>query len=676
MPVSDAQVAEIARTLELILERGSVYELRALEVRNGNGRPCTVSGYFDNLNLMAASAAKLSGLGIGVYHTLNPVHGGLLARAANRVAPWPKDTTKDHEIAGRRLLLVDIDPVREGGICGISSTDQEHRAALELALAIADWLDAEGWPLPLIGDSGNGAHLIYRINLKNNDDAMQLVKRVLAVIAERFNDDKATVDVTTFNASRICRIYGTLCSKADDIPERPHRVATLHNVPPEWSVVSQELLEKVANQAPATSDPPNPHTSSAGGSWVERRLEKYQIAVTKIEPYQGGRRFILKCCPFNPNHAGTSAAVFEDAEGKPGFNCFHPECKDKSWTDLRRLFEPDFGKKKADGNRHDAGQPLKTVISDLPDVRKIASEEVEFLVPGVLIKGTLTLLSGEASGGKTTLALWFSDLIARGAEVFGERCQQHPVLYLTKENPVDYMADIARRLNIENGPDSNLYIWGDWTEEAPPAPAASHILQWVSECRESPFVVVDSLIAFFDGQNENDAKEMRAFVNQGRQLMRAGACGVLFLHHPGKAESAREYRGSSDLKPAIDAGYIMHNSGDGILERLHLKLFKPRFLAQKRELLLVYRDGWFVSDDRPTAVQESNAKILTRLLAANPGIGTEDFKRAAQTKGVTQTRARQFLDDGVHCGTIQRETGRHNRHSHTLVEPDDRGTVQ
>jgi hypothetical protein len=321
--------------------------------------------------------------------------------------------------------------------------------------------------------------------------------------------------------------------------------------------------------------------------------------------------------------------------------------------------------------KSDSGQPSKIVIGNLPDVCHIASEKVEFLVPGLLVKGTLTVLSGEASAGKTTLALWLADLIARGAAVFGERCQQHPVLYLTRENPVDYMADIVRRLKIKNGQDSNLHIWGDWVEESAPAPAAAHILAWVSDCQPPPFVIIDSLIAFFDGKNENDSAEMRAFLNQGRALMRAGACGVLFLHHPGKAESAKVYRGSSDLGPAIDAGYVLHNSGDGILERLHLKLFKPRFLAQKRELLLNYREGTgFVSEERPAVVQQSRTQLLSKLLASMPRCTAKEFEDAAQRRGEIRWRAREFLKNGIDNGSIQLERGAHNKCCHSLASPD------
>lgn len=140
---------------------------------------------------------------------------------------------------------------------------------------------------------------------------------------------------------------------------------------------------------------------------------------------------------------------------------------------------------------------------------------------------------------------------------------------------------------------------------------------------------------------------------------------MIFLHHPGKAETAKDYRGSSDLKPAIDTGYKLTNSGDGKLDRLYLKAFKARFSRQQREMVLLYteNDGKarFARDERPTAVAETNEQILTRLLEQNPGILTSAFVREAMTRGVTQRRAREYVETGPNCGKILVDEGPHNK---------------
>jgi hypothetical protein len=67
----------------------------------------TVSGYFDNVDVMAQSAAAMSGMAEGVYVTLNAVRGDLFARSANHLRDFALHTTRDAEVIHRRWLLID-----------------------------------------------------------------------------------------------------------------------------------------------------------------------------------------------------------------------------------------------------------------------------------------------------------------------------------------------------------------------------------------------------------------------------------------------------------------------------------------------------------------------------------------------------------------------------------------
>ena len=55
---------------------------------------------------------------------------------------------------------------------GISSSDDEHTAALERAMAIRDELSKRGWPEPIFADSGNGGHLLYQVDLPRDDGGL------------------------------------------------------------------------------------------------------------------------------------------------------------------------------------------------------------------------------------------------------------------------------------------------------------------------------------------------------------------------------------------------------------------------------------------------------------------------------------------------------------------------
>lgn len=222
------QVAQITAALQLFLQPGDVTEFRALGVRS-NGHKLVMNGYFDDFHHLAEEAVKLSGRAEGTYFCPNAVNPALLARAANRVVlSSPDSCTKDHEIVARRWLLVDIDAVRPRGV---SATEEEHSLALERGLQCERFLTEQGWPEPILGDSGNGCHLFYSIRLKNDETATQLVKRVLQALAARFDDDRVKIDVSTYNASRVVKIPFTMASKGDDIATRPWRRAELLKVP-------------------------------------------------------------------------------------------------------------------------------------------------------------------------------------------------------------------------------------------------------------------------------------------------------------------------------------------------------------------------------------------------------------------------------------------------------------
>ena len=98
----------------------------------------------------------------GIYYTLNPVNPALLARACNRLREYADLTTADSDVVRRRWLPVDLDPVRPSGI---SASEEEHEAALVRARMMAEELSAEPWGEAIVADSGNGAHLLFRIDL-------------------------------------------------------------------------------------------------------------------------------------------------------------------------------------------------------------------------------------------------------------------------------------------------------------------------------------------------------------------------------------------------------------------------------------------------------------------------------------------------------------------------------
>ncbi len=337
----------VLEALDLLLAPGGVAELRAL------GRDGRVSsGYFDDPARLADAIEPLDAAGDcrGIYVTLNPVAPALLARRANRIEARlgrGDATTADGDIVSRRWLPVDIDPARPSGV---SSTAGEHAAALAAAGTIRAFLAGEGWPAPVVADSGNGAHLLYRVDLPNNDDATALVKAVLAALDERFSTPSAKVDTANFNAARIWKVYGTVGRKGDSTPDRPHRRAAILERPPGPGVVPAELLRALV-AAPAP--PPERLFAAAaptGGAGFDlsRWLDEHGIAVAGEKPWQGGTLYTLERCPFSDAHADGAYAV-QFANGAVHAGCKHDSCGGgrQRWQELRARLEPAYAARSA-----------------------------------------------------------------------------------------------------------------------------------------------------------------------------------------------------------------------------------------------------------------------------------------------------------------------------------------
>lgn len=353
MPRLKVDPKEIHRcAVTLGIGHGHVTELRVLEAKLGDSRsPITFSGYFDDPEALVKSVLKVESAK-GFYLVLNPILPDLIARRCNRADRAAQgETTKDHDIAQRHWLPIDLDPVRPAGI---SSSEEEHEASIQRAREVAAYLTSEGWPAPILGDSGNGAHLLYLIDLPTEDGG--LVKRCLAGLDHRFSDASVKVDTSVFNPARIWKLYGTPACKGDSTASRPHRMARLLEVPDQLKVVSSSMLLALASEP---EDPENLQPAPEPGRRKEHRptlgksdegfdLEKFMAEhfpdAKGPDPYaEGGRIWVLSDCFFRPGD-GQTMFVMQMANGAISAGCQHSTCPGSKssgnhWQELRSHFE-------------------------------------------------------------------------------------------------------------------------------------------------------------------------------------------------------------------------------------------------------------------------------------------------------------------------------------------------
>jgi P4 family phage/plasmid primase-like protien len=278
-------------------------ELRAL---SADGQPVVARHYAaGDLAGMAAAARSWSAGGRSVYLIVNPLKDHIVNAVGNATPTLlALFAAHDCDVARRRRLFIDVDPVRPPGMALTCATDAERTAAREVAELVRDYLvGVLGWPAPVVVDSGSGVALLFAVELPNDAAATALVRRVLLALAARFDSAEAKIDTTVFNASRLCRIPGTVNRKGEHTPERPHRTGGVLDAPDVLEPVAVELLEQLAAEAPETPQP----GGAAGGAgsaeiWAapeevegaRERYRKYLEAAGGAKSGHGGSNKTLR----------------------------------------------------------------------------------------------------------------------------------------------------------------------------------------------------------------------------------------------------------------------------------------------------------------------------------------------------------------------------------------------
>lgn len=326
---------EITKAISLLFPKGYPFEIRILEGK------FVYSGYFDNAEKVVDNLSRIKLDKKQIYVVLNKVNEALMSREQSGCFKQGVSTTSDNDVISYQWLLIDLDAKRPSGV---SATDEELDKAEELSISIAEYLQGLGFKAPIKALSGNGIHLLYKIDIENNQQNKELIQRCLKVLDAMFSNEFVDIDTSVFNPARICKLYGTLAQKGKNTANRPHRMSKMLSVPSEIEITNRIYLEQLATQFEMSEQEQvkrNYDESFDVASWLDRNGIKYKRA-----KYKSGDKYILDECPFDSNHHAPDSAVFVQSNGAIGFKCLHNSCSNYKWKDLRLKFEPDAYTKK------------------------------------------------------------------------------------------------------------------------------------------------------------------------------------------------------------------------------------------------------------------------------------------------------------------------------------------
>ena len=237
---------EICRAISVIIENDS-HTLRALQLSGPDDQSVWEIGSSTVQKGLEAVKQVLGRFPLAqVFVQLNPTR--LVEAVGNDTTGMDRLGAEcQQKITRRKWLLVDIDSVRGSGT---NSTDLGLSLVAVVAQNILEYLRTAGWKAPIVALSGNGIHLLYRVDLPADEASTDLVRKCLRALAERFRTDNVAIDRQVFDLPRLTRMYGTVNRKGPSTPERPQRRSRLLFVPESIEVTPGSFLERVALEAP------------------------------------------------------------------------------------------------------------------------------------------------------------------------------------------------------------------------------------------------------------------------------------------------------------------------------------------------------------------------------------------------------------------------------------------
>ena len=596
---------EIRKAISLLKTENQLFEVRVIY----NSKQM-YSGYFKTADDLIKAFNKdiRDYANCNIYITLNSLNEACYSREQQNF--FKKNANND--VVGYDWLFIDVDPKRP---TGTSSSDDQVAAAKEIGNKVYSFMKNIGFYDPLFGFSGNGVHLLYRIKMKNSDENRELIKKCLNVLDMYFSDDEIQIDLKNFNPARCV-------SCTEHRHKRPHRMSMVIGDPEEIRINDAKYVKKLADMLPKEEKPQRYNNYQPAEFDLDEWLSKYGLRYRKTS-YSGGVKYILDECPFDSNHKGKDACVFRTASGAIGFHCFHNSCADKTWRDVRLLYEPDaYEKKQQEYERKIYAKPKsqperkkieekegKPVFLTAKDILTMPKSPERFVKTGIndidkrmrgLKTGYTSVISGlRASGKSSVISEICLDCVEAGNKVAvysGELSPQNFMRWMNLQAAGKAYAEPTQFEGYYNVSRQNQEKIAEWlsnnfslynNEYGNDFLAIKDQLERKFERNKPDLVILDNLMAFdIKSLSDNKYEAQTAFTWSLHEMAQKYDVHIMFVAHPRKAMGflrLDDISGTADIGNAVDNAFIVHRVNNDF-KRLSMQMF-----------------GWKADDDLYTA---------------------------------------------------------------------------
>lgn len=577
---------ELRKTISILKPDHQLFEIRIISGQGSQKK--IISGYFTSAETVIKAFDTVDVRNRNIYISLNEMNPACYSREQHDKFLQVSQATADSEILRYLWFFVDLDPVR---LSGVSSTDSELECAKKQAEIVYGYLSDLGFSEPVRALSGNGYHLLYRIDLENTAENRSLVDRCLKALSEQFDSDKVKIDTTNFNPSRICKLHGTLAQKGANTPDRPHRMSKILSCPKEIKVTAKDKLEELAKEVPVAPERPARKTAPAPDEFDLIDFMGRHGMTYKEDFNDRAKIYRLDECPFDHSHRNGDAKIFQYSDGAIAFKCHHNSCRQYKWQDVRKLFEPDAYDKHLDDDRYDEGYKAHKEIAEAErleesvkkgkkrkEFRKLKTAEallqkdipdpivyigVDSEVP-LLAEGTC-ILSAKPKLGKSWLVLAMCLALSNGKDFLGYKTRKCSTLYLDLEtNESLQKKRVIKALSGETVP-KNFYI--DTETDAVDKGFVEQIENYMQQDPEIGLVVVDVFQIIRSpakGIKETEYEHAYRDITPLNELAQKYHIAIILVCHDRKAVDADDpfanILGSTGLQGAATQMMVMFKS--------------------------------------------------------------------------------------------------------------------
>ena len=294
-------------------------------------------------------------------------------------------------------------------------------------------------------------------------------------------------------------------------------------------------------------------------------------------------------------------------------------------------------------------------LKDVPHPSSMPPVACHWLVDGMIPSGGITLLTGRGGIGKSFVVLDLIRAVIGGESWLGRRVSKVPeVVLLDRENPLSVAQTRLQRFDMERVEGLRwIGTWLDWGVDIGGE-------ELMASAKSGALIVVDSLSAWYTGDSENDSVQVRGWFGKLRRLASAGA-SIVVIHHSGKGDAGKNYRGSSDVLASVDAGYLLESDGEGeAMQNLKLSCFKLRAAEEPRPVHLKLGESCFeVTADPSADRQRDRLQGLADAIGRHPaGMTAREVDSTAGALNLSRQDLREHIKQLEAGGRVVRRDGR------------------